>query len=886
MRHDFRTLPITCLLWLASVAAASSAAAQAVEPGSAAVAPQAGPGQASRYVASPDWRDQIMYFVMTDRFDDGDPDNNDQHAGEFAAGDDARFNGGDLRGIERRLDYIRGLGATAIWITPPVANLWWDATAHHGGYHGYWAENFMAVDAHLGTLNDYQQLSKKIHEAGMYLVQDIVLNHTGNYFAYEGGWSASDPMAHFKLHADTRGRTAPSQWPFSMNDVRNPEHRAAAIYHWTPDVSDFTDRQQVSNFQMAGLDDLNSDSPLVRQALRKSYGYWIREAGVDAFRIDTAFYVPNDALADFLYSDDPENPGILQVAKATGRSQFHVFGEGFASDKPYEELQARRIDSLMHQADGSKLLPGMLNFPLYASIGDLFARGRPTAEMAYRIASMMRVHEQPELMPSFLDNHDVDRFLAGGGQAGLKQGLLLMMTLPGIPTIYYGTEQAFTVPRAAMFKAGSGSGGVDHFDTSAPLYRFIGAVSGLRRGHRLFSRGRPTVLRDNSAGPGVLAYRMSQGDDSAIVVFNSSDSEALLDNLDTGVDSGTVLTGVFDIAGKPADLVAGEDGKITLRLPARSGKVWLVSGNSAEFVRPATAIVIDEPATTVVGGDFVLSGSATGLQQFRLVVDGDLSTAQPVAVAADGSWQATVDTGKMIDAKVSHSVVGWAESPETVSASRRFSVARQWIELAQVNDPAGDDQGRMHSYRYPASGSWSSDRQLDIQQIRIAGAGGAMKISLRMNTITTRWNPPNGFDHVAFTIFVQVPGEPGASSLMPFQNARLPEGMRWNYRLRAHGWSNALFSSAGASATSDGTVIAPAAGIEVDADTSTVSFILPSSSLGGIGSLSGVKVYVSTWDYDGGFRPLAAEPGSSSFGGGDGSRDPLIMDDSAVITLP
>jgi glycosidase len=186
-----------------------------------------------------DWRDQILYFVMTDRFDDGDAGNNDQRAGEFAAADPAKYNGGDLRGLARRLDYIRGLGVTGVWITPPVANLWWNEKVRYGGYHGYWAEDFMAVDAHLGSLADYQALARRLHGAGMVLVQDIVLNHTGSFFDYDGGWNAADPTAHFRLEPDSRGRTAPSQWPFSQNDVRKPADRAAAIYHWTPDVRDY-----------------------------------------------------------------------------------------------------------------------------------------------------------------------------------------------------------------------------------------------------------------------------------------------------------------------------------------------------------------------------------------------------------------------------------------------------------------------------------------------------------------------------------------------------------------------------------------------------------------------------------------------------------------------
>jgi hypothetical protein len=160
-----------------------------------------------------------------------------------------------------------------------------------------------------------------------------------------------------------------------------------------------------------------------------------------------------------------------------------------------------------------------------------------------------------------------------------------------------------------------------------------------------------------------------------------------------------------------------------------------------------------------------------------------------------------------------------------------------------------------------------------------------MKISLRMNSITTPWNPPNGFDHVAFAIYVQLPDRAGGATVMPLQNGELPAGMRWHYRLRAHGWSNALFAAAGASASNEGRPVAPAAAIEVDAADRTISFTLSSAALGGVASLSGAKVYVSTWDFDGGLRPLAATAGASRFGGGV-AGDPLVMDDSGVITLP
>ncbi|MBU3748729.1 MAG: alpha-amylase, partial [Burkholderiaceae bacterium] len=192
----------------------------------------------------------------------------------------------------------------------------------------------------------------------------------------------------------------------------------------------------------------NTSNPVVRRALRDSFGFWVREVGVDALRIDTAFYVPPEFFTDFLHARDPVAPGLTEVARRTGRRDFHVFGEGFGIDRPFDDTQARKIERYMTGLGGQPLLPGMINFPLYGAFGDVFARGRPTAELGYRIEATMRLHARPHLMPTFVDNHDVDRFLAGGSEAALRQALLAMFTLPGIPTVYYGTEQGFTQPRA------------------------------------------------------------------------------------------------------------------------------------------------------------------------------------------------------------------------------------------------------------------------------------------------------------------------------------------------------------------------------------------------------------------------------------------------------
>lgn len=831
----------------------------------------AGEAEGPLHVSSPDWRDQVIYFAMIDRFDDGDPDSNDQGQGEYDPADPSRFSGGDLAGLARRLDYIRGLGATALWITPPVANQWWNPRANYGGYHGYWAEDFSRVDAHFGDLDAYRDLSRRLHAAGMYLVQDVVVNHTGDYFSCSA--DTGRPARDCRWHLGQRQPAA----PFDLNDPGNPAHVRAGLYHWTPDITDFAQRHQELDYQLAGLDDLNTENAQVRRALRKAYGDWIREAGVDAFRIDTAFYVPEEYFRDFLHSDDPQAPGVLQVARDTGREGFHAFGEGFGIDRPFEDRQARRIEGYVADAEGP-LLPSMINFPLYGTLGDVFARGHASAELAWRIDNMMRVHARPHLMPTFVDNHDVDRFLAGGSEAGLKQALLAIMTLPGIPTIYYGTEQGFTRPRTAMFAGGYDAGGQDRFDPQAPLYRFLQQATALRREHRLFSRGTPEILQANAAGPGAIAWRMRHGEDSALVAFNTADHPVLLDNLETGLPAGTSLQVLFDIDGDTAAAVVGDAGRLSLRLPARAGRVWRVAGDARTGRAPGTPRpAIDGLPQAPVADDFEVAGSAPGAAAILLVVGGDIGAAQRVPVAAGGRWRATVDTQDMIDAALEHRIVAWDPATEMASAPASFRVERQWQLLAEVEDPADDDRGPDGNYRYPQDPGWAQ-RPGDIRRLRVYGAGGALRLELQVSELVALWNPPNGFDHVAFTVFLQLPGREGGSTVMPLQNAGMPEGMRWHYRARLHGWSNALFGAEGATATEEGTSVSPAASIAVDKHNRRVSLTFPAAALGRPETLAGARILVTTWDYDSGYRKLSEEGGAMQFGGGDGHVAPLVMD--------
>jgi hypothetical protein len=458
------------------------------------------------------------------------------------------------------------------------------------------------------------------------------------------------------------------------------------------------------------------------------------------------------------------------------------------------------------------------------------------------------------------------------------------MTLPGIPVIYYGTEQGFTQSRAAMFAAGWASGGRDRFDTAAPLYRDIAAMSALRKANRVLSRGVPTVLHASAAGPGALAWRMLADRQQVLVVFNTAEHEVLLDNLATGLAPGTVLQGLYSLDGQPVDQTVGVGGLITLRLPPRSGQVW----KPAPRRLPAASPCGKDPTRPVAGQD----------RSGRLRRD-RWSTGRARAQAG-GRWRS--GPGGHGRARLARRLAGAAGYRRHGGRQRRAPrhrlgrgcAGRQGADLhggealaggGGRGRPAGDDTGPTGRYTYPTDPSWGDNRQMDLRRVRVATAGGALRLDLGMARLTQSWNPANGFDHVAFTVFIQLPGREDGATVMPLQHAGLPEGMRWHLRLRVHGWSNALFSHEGASAAQEGTPVAPGAGIEVDARTDTVSLVLPASVLGRLPKLAGTRILVSTWDYDAGYRALAPNAASHAMGGGQ-PDEPRLMDMSPVIVVP
>ena len=172
----------------------------------------------------------------------------------------------------------------------------------------------------------------------------------------------------------------PTQAPFDMSDPRNPDDLAADIFHFTPQIADFGDRFQELTWELANLDDLKTENPVVRKALRDSFGYWIREVGVDGFRVDTVKFVEHSFYVDWLDSTDPDAPGINNVAADTGRDDFLAFGEVFEISNPFDDAGERKVTSYLGKPEAPEL-PALIQFPLWAEIGRVIGQGAPASRI-------------------------------------------------------------------------------------------------------------------------------------------------------------------------------------------------------------------------------------------------------------------------------------------------------------------------------------------------------------------------------------------------------------------------------------------------------------------------------------------------------------------------
>jgi glycosidase len=719
------------------------------------------------HVPSPDWRDQIIYFAVTDRFNDGDPSNNDQKAGEYDQKSNEKYSGGDIKGLIKKIPYLKELGVTTVWITPVVANQWWDPWTNMSGYHGYWAENFMEVDKHKGSLSDYKDLSRQLHRNGMYLVKDIVCNHVGNFFRYKGTYEPNNLTKNFELNLNSKPDSKPSQYPFNMNDVRIPEHRKMNIYNWTPDVVDYRNSKQKLKYQMSGLDDLNTDNELVRKTLRDSFEYWIREVGVDAFRVDTVVYVDHDFWNFF-------NPAMESFAKKLGNDDFLIFAETWFNAEPLSE----KGDKDTARYIGTKSKPefnSVINFPLQNDTERVFGSKSPTSYLSFRLKSLFKNYKDPYRLVNFIDNHDMNRFLASYGKNSLVQAVAFIMTIPGIPSIYYGTEQGFTQSRASMFKEGFGSGDKDHFNTSSKYFKITKELISLRKNNEFFRRGKLDIIKDSPNGPGILAYKMQSEKGTGIVIFNTATVPILMDNLDTGLKTGLRLKSLYSYRSKKEDIYLGEGALISRIMAPESFIILKAEEDVLKEVLPVAPIDIKNMKKGMrINKNFNLRGGIReklASCELKLVINSNLGEAISVDVDREGTWAVDVPVDNLIEG--GHDLIVLGLNPKgdicAISKKHAFNIRRPFKKIVEYVDKKADDHGPYGRYIYPTHESFS--RQADIEKVSLYRSGNNLKISIKMvSPISNLWNPKNGFDHVTFAIYFDVPWKKTGASYMPHQN--------------------------------------------------------------------------------------------------------------------
>lgn len=512
-------------------------------------------------------QDEVIYFLLPDRFENGDTanDHGGQDRGPLIDGfDPARagfYHGGDLKGVTRRLDYIQGLGATAVWLAPIFKNKAVQGAPGHesAAHHGYWITDFTDVDPHFGTKADFKALVDAAHARGLKVYMDIVVNHTADVIQYR---ECSDGRCAYRSVADypytRRGGVAGAaindgfdgkdfsklkrpDWaytpfvPAGQENAKAPAWLNDPIYYHNRGESTFAGESSLLG-DFATLDDVFTENPRVVAGFVEVYGRWIDAFGIDGFRIDTARHVNPEFWQAFV-------PAMLARAKAKGIPNFHIFGEVFDPDVAILASHTR-VDKL----------PAVLDFAFQAAVTDVVT-GKAGPERLARVFASDPVYEGGEAtarqLPTFLGNHDMGRigWFVQKARPGIGDGELLarvtlanaiLLTARGVPTIYYGDEQGFTGDgdyadsREDMFPSQvasyndnrligvSARGARSTFDPQSALYRRIAELARLRAATPALRDGRQ-VTRVADPQPGLFAFSRLLAGTEVLAVFNTSD---------------------------------------------------------------------------------------------------------------------------------------------------------------------------------------------------------------------------------------------------------------------------------------------------------------------------------------------------------------------------
>jgi len=512
-------------------------------------------GQPNGPFPSPaDWRDQPIYFLMLDRF------NNPKAPPAHQPFDDPNFfafQGGKFSGVKAQLAFIKGLGTGAIWLSPVLKNF----QSQPGTYHGYGIHDFLRAEPRFADNpqnadDELRDLVDAAHKTGLYVIFDIVLNHTGDAFAYICDVNEKNCTDTNGAIGDFRSTPRNILWRNANGDPQPGASDISGIINPSPDAvvwpsefqhtNDYYRRQGTSDpdddtiGDFASLKQFRTDLDDVQRFLIRAYQYVIARYDIDGFRIDTLRYLKNDLPRLFGNS-------MREFALSIGKKNFFTFGE--VLDSQAEEDIARFIGR--STSDQSELVgvDAALDYPLFNNLKPVVKGFSPPSSLVgmYTFrkqieANILSSHgDATRFFVTFLDNHDMKeriRFVQPGDEHKFDDqvtlGLGCLYSLPGIPCLYYGTEEglhgAGTDP--AVREALWGGPG---FNIEAEFYKQIAKIGTVRMGRSSLRYGRfyfrPLSGDGQNFGvstfpQGVLAFSRILNDEETIVVANTSTTDS------------------------------------------------------------------------------------------------------------------------------------------------------------------------------------------------------------------------------------------------------------------------------------------------------------------------------------------------------------------------
>ncbi len=613
---------------------------------------------------------QTFYFVLTDRFANGRTDND---TGGYPGGPDdhgfdptrvSHYHGGDFAGLTARLDYLKGLGITAVWVTPPFKNK--PVQSGTAGYHGYWITDFLSIDPHLGTNEEYRIFVREAHARGMRVYMDIIVNHTADVIGLQGD-HAYRPKAEAP-YRDAAGRpfddravaynglNDPAAFPalaaatsFPYQPVVPAAEQSSKHPAWLNDPTLYHNRGNTTfvgensvHGDFVGLDDLFTEHPRVVTGMIDIFTQWL-DLGIDGFRIDTTRHVNTEFWQAFI-------PAIRAQARARGRPDFLQFGE------VYNEAGDPAV--LAEFSTGSIPVDTTLDFGFFAAARRFISQGGTGSALADFFARDDHYTDHDShvhVTTTFLGNHDAGRFAyflqqdnpgATDDQlmalSALGHGLLYFAR--GQPVIYYGDEQGMIgrggndmqareslfASRAPDFASArllgtARRGDEDKFDPKHPLYRLFARLGALRAEHAALRTGAmiPRSVDDAS----VAAFsRIERGQRiEYLAVFNASRTRTVFTSVPTAQARGGVFAPLFDSAHEAgAKLVADEGGRVEVKLAPLQFALWRAEAPlSAVAETPRISLVTPAAGATLAIGVREVDGLLfPGRREIRAEVSG------------------------------------------------------------------------------------------------------------------------------------------------------------------------------------------------------------------------------------------------------------------------